>query len=343
MLTTSIILLNWNGKELLEHFMPSVMKCCAADNVRIVVADNASTDDSVSFLKENYPSVKILAFDRNYGFAEGYNKAIEIIDSDFVVLLNTDVEVTEGWLSAPLDLLLRNPEIAAVQPKIRSFRARGFFEYAGAAGGFMDKWGYPFCRGRLFSTIEKDKGQYDNECELFWASGACMFLRRSCFLEAGGFDASFFAHQEEIDLCWRLKNKGYKIFYTPDSIVYHMGGATLDSSNPRKTFLNFRNNRLMLYKNLAKNDRRRVFFVRYWLDAAAAMAFLFSGKVADAWAVFRAYVVFNKDKKTYNDNGITKYPLKKFLQVYQKSIVFSYYLKRKKRFTDLFSDTMAGR
>lgn len=333
-MTVSVILLNWNGRNLLEKFLPILLRY--SENADIVLADNASSDASLSFVQKYFPNVKTLAFERNYGFAEGYNKAIESIDSDIIVVLNTDVEVTEGWMNAPLEILEKDMQIAAVQPKIRSQRKHAFFEYAGAAGGFIDHLGYPFCRGRIFGCVEEDKGQYDNECPIFWASGACMFIRRSAYLEVGGFDRYFFAHQEEIDLCWRLKNKGYGIFYTPDSMVYHMGGATLNATDPGKTFLNFRNNRLMLYKNLSGNERDNILFVRFWLDVIAALFFLASGKIKEFEAVFRAYSSYRNIKKQYAENSQKK--ISHFSEVYRKSLVIAYYIKGKKKFTELLFD-----
>ena len=331
MTTISVVLLNWNGRNLLEKFLPPLFQY--SNNTDIVLADNASSDTSLSFVQEHFPNVKILAFDRNYGFAEGYNKAIELIDSEIIVMLNTDVEVTEEWMKRPLEILEENPQIAVVQPKIRSLSKRTYFEYAGAAGGFIDYLGYPFCRGRIFNCVEEDKGQYDNEGFIFWASGACMFIRRSAYLEVGGFDKHFFAHQEEIDLCWRLKNKGYNIFFTPHSTIYHMGGATLDVADPNKAFLNFRNNRLMLYKNLSEDRRNSILFIRFCLDFIAAFSFLISGKIKEFWAVFRAYLSYRKVKKQCTRSGLSKGP--HFSEVYQKSLVVDYYVKRKRKFTTL--------
>ena len=334
MRTTAVILLNWNGRKLLEQYLPSVVAFSGA--ARIVVADNGSTDNSVAFVRERYPSVELLEFDRNYGFAEGYNKAVTAMDADFVVLLNTDVEVTEGWLDEPLKLLAENDVVAAVQPKIRSFRNKRQFEYAGAAGGFIDRWGFPFCRGRVLGAVEEDKGQYNDPREVFWATGACMFARRAAYLEAGGFDPLFFAHQEEIDLCWRWKNRGYKLLYTPESTVYHLGAATLNVANPKKTYLNFRNNRLMLYKNLSKTERRRVFFIRFWFDAAAWLVFVLSGKWGDAKAMIKAYIDFEKVKKLYKlDCEQQKKPFASYPEVYRHSIVWNYYAKGKRRFSEL--------
>lgn len=342
MQTTAIILLNWNGRKLLERFLPAVTAFSGNEGVRVIVADNGSTDDSAAFVKAAYPSVEVLTFGRNYGFTGGYNKAIEEIEADFVVLLNTDVEVTEGWLDEPLRLLAENKDVSAVQPKIRSLREREKFEYAGAAGGFIDRWGFPFCRGRILSSIENDRGQYDNSCEVFWASGACMFVRRAAFIEAGGFDPLFFAHQEEIDICWRWKNQGYKILYTPLSTVFHLGAATLDASNPRKTFLNFKNNRLMLYKNLPGKELRKVLFVRFWFDAAAWVSFLFSGKWRDAWAIVKAYRVFRREKKSYRIKKEVKRTFSAYPQVYPASIISAYYLQGKRTFPGLLSQRKTG-
>jgi GT2 family glycosyltransferase len=284
----AVIVLNWNGRELMERFLPSVVANTPERVADIVVADNGSTDGSLALLSEKFPSIRVLPFDRNYGFAEGYNKAIAEVDTPYAVMLNSDVEVTPDWLDFPLFMLDKYPRIAAIQPKILNWKERDKFDYAGAAGGFIDAYGYPFCRGRILNRIEIDREQYDYECSLFWASGACCFLRRETYLEVGGMDARFFAHQEEIDLCWRLHARGHLVYYTPDTVVYHVGAATLSVESPRKTFLNFRNNLLMLYKNLPENKLRHVMRVRCVLDWLAALHFLLKGHRDNAEAVIRA-------------------------------------------------------
>ena len=239
----AVVILNWNGAKLLEQFLPSVM--AYSDEAKIYVADNASTDDSIAVIKEKFPSVTIIQNDGNYGFAKGYNVALQNIEEEYYALVNSDIEVTPNWLTPILSIFENEKETGIIQPKILDFKNKEYFEYAGAAGGFIDKYGYPFCRGRIFETIEKDNHQYDNEREIFWATGACFFIRKEVYRKLNGFDGDFFAHQEEIDLCWRAFNLGYKIKYTYNSIVYHVGGATLNQSNPKKTYLNFRNSLLM--------------------------------------------------------------------------------------------------
>ncbi|MDR0699624.1 MAG: glycosyltransferase family 2 protein, partial [Tannerella sp.] len=297
----SVVILNWNGRALLEEFLPSVVKHTPADIAEIIVADNGSTDASIEILKEKFPSVKIIRLDKNYGFAEGYNKAIRQIHSTYTVLLNSDVEVTQNWYHRPLEALESDTSIAAVQPKIRAQKNKKYFEYAGAAGGFIDIYGYPYCRGRIFSVVEEDKGQYDTPTDVLWATGACLFIRTEIFRKEGGFDVRFFAHQEEIDLCWRLRSRGYRIVCAPSSVVYHVGGATLNMESPQKTFLNFRNNLLMLYKNLPEKDLKKVFRVRFWLDLAAATEFFITGHPKNAAAVFRAHKDFKRLKNEYEE------------------------------------------
>jgi GT2 family glycosyltransferase len=290
----SIVILNWNGRKLLETFLSSVVANTPADLADIIVADNGSADDSIPFLKAHYPSIGIIAFEENCGFAEGYNKALEKIDSEYSVLLNSDVEVTQGWLAAPLRLLETDSRIACVQPKILSWKDRTSFEYAGAAGGFIDRYGYPFCRGRILNVVEKDHGQYDSQTDTLWATGACLFIRTDIYKREGGLDSRFFAHQEEVDMCWRLRSRGYRIVFTPESTVYHVGGATLTKSNPRKTFLNFRNSLLMIYKNLPEADIRHVMRSRRILDYIAATKFLLCGQWGDAKAVYKARRQFHR-------------------------------------------------
>ncbi len=287
MLHAEIVILNWNGAAHLRRFLPSVL--AAADGAGVVVADNGSTDESLELLAAAFPQVRVVRLDRNYGFAEGYNRALEQVEADVFVLLNSDVETPEGWLAPLLECLERNPDVAAVAPKLRSVDEPDRFEYAGAAGGYIDFWGYPFCRGRILRSVERDTGQYDDEREVFWVSGAAFCCRAEAFRAAGGFDADFFAHMEEIDLCWRLQLAGHRIRIVPASTVYHLGGGTLAPDSPRKVFFNHRNNLAMLYKCASPLQRLAVAVVRPVLDLAAACSYLLQGRAANFRAVFRAY------------------------------------------------------
>ena len=287
----SVIILNWNGASMLRQYLPSVVAHTTLPDCEIVVADNGSTDNSLEVLSKEFPSVRVIALDKNYGFAEGYNRAIdERIKAgdmpEYVVLLNSDVEVTEGWLNPLTAYLDAHPDVAAVQPKIRSWRNRNMFEHAGAAGGFLNPLGYPYCRGRILWKVEEDKGQYDTIVDVDWTSGACMCVRTNIYKECGGLDAAFFAHMEEIDLCWRMRNKGWRLVCLPDSVVYHLGGGSLNYESPRKTYLNHRNNLLMIYKN--KQHPCGVLFVRFFLDYAAAAFYLLQGRWGACKAVFEA-------------------------------------------------------
>lgn len=293
----AVVILNYNGVSMLERFMPAVLDC--SEGADVVVADNCSTDNSVAMLRRCYPDVRIVQLERNWGFAEGYNKALARVKADYYVLLNSDVEVTDGWLDAMTKCLDNDSSIVACQPKLLDYKRKSHFEYAGAAGGFIDRYGYPFCRGRIFDTVEEDKGQYDEQCDIMWATGAAFMVRADEFHAAGGFDGRFFAHMEEVDLCWRLKSRGKRIVCVPQSVVYHVGGATLNYNNPRKTFLNFRNNLLTLYKNLPKKDLHYVMFVRMLLDYAAAFKFLFEGSFANFKAVFSARREFHRVRHSY--------------------------------------------
>ena len=284
----SVVILNWNGVGMLQKFMPKVVEYSAMEGVEICVADNASTDESVSYLQVNFPNVRLILLDKNYGFADGYNKALQQVGAEYVVLLNSDVEVTPHWLESLVEYMDAHPEVAACQPKIRSERNKEYFEYAGAAGGYLDKYGYPFCRGRIFEVVEKDQGQYDTIQPIFWATGAALFIRLKDYQEAGGLDGRFFAHMEEIDLCWRLRSRGRGIVCIPQSVVYHVGAATLKKENPRKTFLNFRNNLLMLYKNLPEKEMKKVMFIRGLLDWVATFVFLLKGDGKNVRAVWQA-------------------------------------------------------
>lgn len=285
----AVVILNYNGADMLRRFLPGVI--AFSGGAQVVVADNASTDDSVAVMRSEFPQVRLIVLDRNWGFADGYNRALEQVNADIYVLLNSDVEVSDGWLAPMKAALDADDTVAACQPKLLDYKRRTHFEYAGAAGGFIDRYGYPFCRGRLFDTVERDEGQYDTVADLFWASGAALMIRARDYWDAGGLDGRFFAHMEEIDLCWRIRSMGRRILCIPASTVYHVGGATLNRSNPRKTYLNFRNNLLMLYKNLPKDELRGVMRVRALLDAAAAAKFLVTG----AWGDFKAVLTARRD------------------------------------------------
>ena len=328
----AVLILNWNGKDLLERFLPSICKY-NSDFANIIVVDNASSDDSVTFLNTEYPEIETIELDKNYGFAEGYNKAMEMVNYPYVVLLNTDVRVTENWLVEPLDFLEKNGDYAACQPKILDEKEPTKFEYAGASGGYIDRFGYPFCRGRIFDDLEVDAGQYDSVKDVFWASGAALFVRRELYLEVGGLDASFFAHQEEIDLCWRLLNMNYKIACIPQSTVFHLGGASLDKMNPKKTFLNFRNNLVMLLKNLPVYALP-IIFIRMVLDGVAGVKFISEGKFSHCWAIVKAHfsfysripsVLLNRKKTIKISNSL----------MYSKSILVEYFIKKNKTYSSL--------
>jgi len=332
-LKTAVVILNWNGKKFLEQFLPAVI-AYSKDVADIIVADNASTDDSVAFLKTHFPEISIIVNETNGGFAKGYNDALKQINAEYYVLLNSDIEVTPHWIEPVIALMDADNTIAACQPKIRSFYEKEKFEYAGAAGGFIDKYGYPFCRGRLFLSVEEDKGQYDDACEIFWATGACLFVRAELFHKFGGLDDDFFAHMEEIDFCWRMKNYNYKIMYCPDSVVFHIGGGTLPKSSSQKTYLNFRNNLTLLYKNLPAKRIFIVFAFRLVLDGIAAVKFLAEGGFRDYIAVTRAHFSFyrrfgkiRKKRKMQTQQKVG--------QIYHGNIVIDYYLLKRKKFTDL--------
>lgn len=334
----AVVILNWNGKVLLEQFLPSVIRYSTHADVELVVADNGSTDDSIAFLQAVYPQISRIALSGNYGFAGGYNKALQEVNAEYYVLLNSDVEVTDGWLLPIIDYLDSNKDIVAAQPKILAQRNKAYFEYAGASGGFLDKYGYPFCRGRIFMYVEEDKGQYDNPIDVLWATGACLFIRSKDFFEAGGFDASFFAHMEEIDLCWRLNCRGKRIVCLPSSVVYHVGAATLKKESPRKTFLNFRNNLIMLYKNLPQEKLKRVMSVRLILDYIAAIQFTLTGKYANAKEVIRAHKDFYDNRRLYRQarlENLQKRVTEEIETIYPKSILAAYYLKWVRTFSKL--------
>ena len=332
---TAVVILNWNGKKFLEKFLPGIIRH-SYPLAEIIIADNASSDDSLAFLDNNHPEIRIIRLDQNFGFAGGYNLALKQVEAENYILLNSDIEVTEGWIAPVLDLMQADPSIAACQPKIRSYFDRDKFEYAGAAGGYIDKYGYPFCRGRLFQSIEKDEGQYDRATEVFWATGACMFVKADVFHKLGGFDDDFFAHMEEIDFCWRAKNQGYKIMFCPDSTIYHIGGGTLPKNNSRKTYLNIRNNIIMLYKNLEPERLTRVLAARLLLDYAAALKFLVDGGYKDMTAVIQAHWYFWRNLSRLRKKR-EKIPHLKVSQIYWGNIVLQHYLQRKKSFLQLDS------
>lgn len=334
---TSIVILNYNGKQHLKQFLPSVVEF--SSGTEIIIVDNASKDDSVKFLNENYPSLRLIQLDKNYGFAEGYNQGLKQIDADIFVLLNSDVEVQPNWIEPIVSWMESENELAAVQPKILSYSEKDKFEHAGASGGYLDKYGYPFCRGRIFETNEEDKGQYDERSHVFWATGACMFIKSKAFHECGGFDGDFFAHMEEIDMCWRLQRLGYKIGVEPKSKVFHLGGGTLNYMSPFKTKLNFRNSLFMLQKNLDRNRFFMIFF-RLCLDGVAGAKFFFTGYFSHTFAIIKAHFEFygklsvnRKKRKAF----ISKHGKRsaKLTGVYSRSIVFSYYLGKKKKFIQL--------
>lgn len=329
----AVVILNWNGRHYLERFLPSVLKYSC--NAEVIVADNNSTDDSVIFLQNNFPSIAVIQLSKNEGFCTGYNCALQVIEADYFVLLNSDVEVTEGWMEGIINFMISNPEIAACQPKIKCYQRKNFFEYAGAAGGFIDYLGYPFCRGRIFETLEADKGQYNDLTEIFWATGACMFVKSSVFKEAGGFDDDFFAHMEEIDLCWRIKGLGYKIFYYGQSEVYHVGGGTLSKLNPYKTYLNFRNGLILIYKNLPEKDLFKIVFMRMILDGVAGLKFLMNGSIKHFWAVLQAHFYFYRNFKKLKKKRETTQNRRKVQtlnEILNKSLVWEYFIKKKKHF-----------
>ncbi|MFB6341974.1 glycosyltransferase family 2 protein [Saccharicrinis sp. FJH62] len=331
----AVVILNWNGKALLEQFLPSVTKYSADKDTVVVVADNGSTDDSVEFVKKTYPQVQILPLEENYGFALGYNKALEQVDAEFYVLLNSDVEVTKDWLKPLISFLDTHPEAAVCGPKILDYKDKTKFEYAGAAGGFIDKYAYPYCRGRMFNTVEKDEGQYDTNAECLWVSGACLVTRASVYKELGGLDERFFAHMEEIDFCWQVNNSGYKVVNIPESVIYHVGGASLAMGNPHKTFLNFRNSLLCMYKNTEKADWNKILFKRLILDGIAAVKFLFTDSPAHLMAVYRAHREFFKLKKFYTPLISSGSDSSGKKLVMQGSIVLTYYFKKIRKYSAL--------
>jgi GT2 family glycosyltransferase len=335
----AVVILNWNGRHFLERFLPSVVKNSDLPGVDVYVADNASSDDSVEWLQKNYSeTVKLLQFDENYGFAGGYNKVFEELDAEYICLLNSDVEVAEGWIQPILSYLESHTDTPLACSKLKDEARRDYFEYASAGGGFIDRYGYPFCRGRIFETLEKDMGQYDTVEHVLWGAGAALFVKRDIWIELGGLDASFFAHMEEIDLCWRANAAGYKMIVHPESVVYHVGGGTLPKNNARKTFLNFRNNLWMLKKNLNGYVRFRALFMRFLLDGLASFLFLVLGRLKDFGAVYKAWWWFvfkskhiSQARKLMKKSG-NGLPTAGY---YSGSILFDYYVRRNRKFSEL--------
>ncbi len=337
---TAVVILNWNGEKYLQQFLPLLIKYTTNPDTEIIVADNASTDSSLSVLKEQFPSVRTIVLDKNYGFADGYNKALTLIEADYYVLLNSDVEVTSHWLEPMINYMVEHEDVAACQPKILSYYNRTRFEHAGAAGGYIDKFGFPFCRGRVLGFAEEDLGQYDTVIDVFWATGACMVARSAAYWQVGGLDDEFFAHMEEIDMCWRLKSRGYRIVCIPECTVFHIGGGTLNVESPHKIYLNFRNNLLMLYKNLHVKALKKILFWRFIFDYAAALQFFITGKPQNAFSVFKArkdykrmLPEFVEKRKENNLYSTTDNPT----EILPKSIVLNYYLKGKKTFSSLWN------
>ncbi len=333
----AIVILNWNGAHMMRTYLPTVIK--NSPEAEVIIADNASSDDSLKMLASDFPEIRTIVLDKNYGFADGYNKAFKQVEAEYLLLLNSDVDVPEGWLAPLLDFMESHPEVAACQPKLRAIKDRDSFEYAGAAGGFIDKYGYPFCRGRIFETVEKDLGQYDKNMEILWATGACMMVRTKDYWEAGGLDGRFFAHNEEIDLCWRIRLLGRKIYCITDSTAYHLGGGTLPKGNPRKTFLNFRNNLTMLYKNLPDSELHHVMRVRFFLDWLAAFQMLILGRsIGDFKAVIRGRREFHRWKHDFDNDRKRIQSTKKvnhIPEILGKSLLWQYYAKGKKLFSQL--------
>lgn len=331
---TAVVILNWNGLPMLQAYLPTLVARTQDPGAFIVVADNGSTDGSVDWLQANWPDIRTLRFDKNYGFTGGYNRALREIDADYYVLLNSDVEVSEGWLAPLVGFLEEHPEVGICQPKILSMADRGRFEYAGAAGGFIDRYGYPFCRGRILSHLESDTGQYDEAAECFWATGACMVVRSALYHHLGGLDELFFAHMEEIDFCWRAKLLGYQVWCVPASTVWHVGGGTLPNNSPKKLYFNYRNNLLMLYKNLPERVRWSRIFIRMCLDGASAAIYLLSGKWPFFKAVWRAHRDYRRMRRDEDPSPFEEE--RNNIGLYDGSIVLKFFLSgRKLRWSDI--------
>lgn len=338
MIKVAVVILNWNGERFLRQFLPVLVANTNYEGAEIIIADNASTDGSINYLKSDFPNLKTIILDKNYGFAGGYNKALEQITAEYYVLLNSDVEVTEDWLQPMVHFLESNKDVVACQPKIKAFHTKNYFEHAGACGGFIDYLGFPFCRGRVLGVTEKDKGQYDEVCDVFWATGACLLIRSDIFWKVGALDETFFAHMEEIDLCWRLNARGYRIVCVPQSTVYHVGGGTLNVESPHKTYLNFRNNLLMLYKNLPQQSLSKIMKWRRIIDYVAAIQLYVTGKPKNAAAVIKA----RKDFKVMQPDFVEKrnenilFATRTYCdEMIKKSIIVEYYFKNNKKFSKI--------
>jgi len=337
-LRTAVVILNWNGLIHLSTYLPFVIEHTNLEACDIYVADNGSTDASLDFVQKEFPQIKLIELDKNYGFAGGYNRALQQIDADIFCLLNSDVRVTSNWIDPVIKVFEKEPDVAAIQPKILSDKDWSHFEHAGAAGGFIDKYGYPFCRGRIMDAIEYDRGQYNKKTDIFWASGACLFIRADVFKKVGGFDEDYFAHMEEIDLCWRLKNQGYRVLFVYKSKVHHFGGATLDYNNPHKLFLNFRNSLWTLYKNYTGSFLRWTMFKRMFIDTLAIAKFYIAFDFKNAGAIIRAHLAYYKSKpqlKQKRKDLKLKVIKTEHLEMLQKSIVFEYFMGHRKTFSDL--------
>ncbi len=338
MIKVAVVILNWNGEKLLDEFLPVVIANSQVEGVEIIVADNASTDASINVLKTKYPSVKIIELDKNYGFTGGYNRALQQVIAEYIILLNSDVAPGIDWLPPLIKEMDTCPKTAICVPKIKSYRQPRYFEYAGAAGGYIDKYGFPFCKGRIFNQIEEDKGQYNQSGSIFWASGAALMIRSELFFESGGLDEDFFAHMEEIDLCWRLKNRGWDVKYIANSEVFHLGGATLDYQNPKKVYLNFRNNLFLLVKNIGKNKLLLKLIKRMILDGIAAFKFLVSGELNNFMSVFKAHLHFyGMLGKMYRKRlvNLKQVEIIRHKEMYAKSIVVQFFIKNKTKYSDL--------
>ncbi len=347
MLKLAIVILNWNGKAMMQKYLPSVIECSDMESVEVIVADNGSTDGSIDMLHEEFPSLRTIILDKNYGFAEGYNQALRQVEAEYFLLLNSDVEIRQKrWVNPMLDYMDKHPNTGACQPKLLSLKHPDEFEYSGGAGGFIDKYGYPFCRGRVFGTVEKDHGQYDDTVPLLWATGAALMVRAQDYWDAGGLDGRFFAHMEEIDLCWRMRTLGKEIVCVSESTAYHLGGATLNKDNPRKTFLNFRNNLLMLYKNLPEEDLHRVMFAKLWLDLLAAFVFLLKGETGNFRAVLRANKEFRKIKKDFaadRRRNLSRGIKERIRERKNFSLLWKFYIQRKQVFSEIVETSRHGK
>ncbi len=337
-MTTAIVILNWNGEKYLKQFLPKLIEKTTIPDVEIIVADNGSSDNSLSMLKSEFPAIRTIVLDKNYGFSGGYNKSLEQVVADYYVLLNSDVEVTAHWLESLIEYMNNHTDVAACQPKIRSYYQRSKFEHAGAAGGFLDQFGFPFCRGRVIGVVEEDNGQYDTTFDVFWATGACLVVRSVLYWKVGGLDDAFFAHMEEIDLCWRFKSRGYRVVCVPESTVFHIGGGTLNVDNPHKIYLNFRNNLLLLYKNLPNDLLKEILLFRFFFDYAAAFQLFVTGKPRNALSVFKARSDFKRMRPDFDEKrkeNILQTTKTKHSEIILKSIVVEYYLRFRRTYTKL--------